>query len=273
MSQLREKDHSAVVLRFFEGKDFRQVGAALGVSENTAKTRVSRAMEKLRKLFMKRGITLSVAAIAGAVSVNSVQAAHIGLATSVTVAAVKGTNVTTSTLTIIKTTLKIMAWTKFKTAAVGVAVTLIATGAATVVIQTVVAQTTSGEAPTKDSRFVLAGYASPENAFKSFLAEMSTGNAKRLLAACTPEEADRLKSRMEGKSNEEISRLLVEQASHMIDYELGEKQEISATEVRLLLVVQPYPGHPNVGNDLQVMRKIGKEWKYAGKYGVDIKEQ
>ena len=86
MSELREKDHSAIVLRFFEGKDFRQVGAALGVSENAAKTRVSRAMEKLRKLFVKRGVTLSVAAIAGAVSANSVQAAHIGLATSVTVA-------------------------------------------------------------------------------------------------------------------------------------------------------------------------------------------
>ena len=27
-----------------------------------------------------------------------------------------------------------------------------------------------------------------------------------------------------------------------------------------------------VGNDLQVMQKIGDEWKYAGKWGVDIKE-
>jgi hypothetical protein len=230
-------------------------------------------MEKLRKLFLKRGITLSAAAIAGAVAANSVQASQVGLATSVTIAAVKGTNVTTSTLTIIKTTLKIMAWTKFKTAAVGVAVALLATGAATVVIQTVVAQTTAGEARPKDSRFVVAGYATPENAFKSFLAEMSTGNFKKLLAACTPEEADRLKSRMEGKSDEEISGLLVKQAGNMIDYQLGEKQEISAIEVRLLLVVQPYPGHPHVGNDLQVMQKIGKEWKYAGKYGVDIKEQ
>src|SRR5437879_3645226 len=40
MEQLGEKDHSAIVLRFFEGKDLKQVGAALGVSENTAKTRV-----------------------------------------------------------------------------------------------------------------------------------------------------------------------------------------------------------------------------------------
>ena len=104
MAQLGEKDHSAIVLRFFEGKDLKQVGAALGVSENTAKTRVSRATDKLRRFFSRRGITFSAAVIAGAISANSVQAAPIGLATSVTVAAVKGTVVTASTLTLMKTT-------------------------------------------------------------------------------------------------------------------------------------------------------------------------
>jgi hypothetical protein len=39
------------------------------------------------------------------------------------------------------------------------------------------------------------------------------------------------------------------------------------------LRVQPYPGHPNVGNDVQVTQRIGDEWKYAGKYGVDVKEK
>src|SRR6202023_1732060 len=55
MAQLGEKDHSAIVLRFFEGKDLKQVGVALGVSENTAKTRVSHATQKLRKFFIRRG--------------------------------------------------------------------------------------------------------------------------------------------------------------------------------------------------------------------------
>jgi len=273
MAQLGEKDHSAIVLRFFEGKDLKQVGAALGVSENTAKSRVSRATEKLRKLFIKRGITLSAAAIAGAVSAHSVQAAQIGLATSVTVAALKGTNVTTSTLTIIKTTLKIMTWTKFKTAALGGVIALLAIGAATIVIQTVIAQTSVGEAPPKTPTFALAGYATPEAAYKSMLWEMSTGNLERSLAACTPEQAKRLRSKLQGKSDDEIRRMLIEEANHRVDYQIAQKEVISDTEVRLLLLVQPYPGHPHVGNDMQDMQKIGDAWKYAGKYGVDIKEQ
>src|SRR5437879_13627880 len=158
MAQLGEKDHSAVVLRFFERKNLKQVGAALGVSENTAKTRVSRATEKLRKFFVKRGITFSAAMIAGAVSANSIQAAPIGLATSVTVAAVKGTAVTASTLTLIKTTLKIMTWTKLKTAVVVGVITILAAGTSTIVIQTVKAQTNAAKPSGKPSPFTFAGY-------------------------------------------------------------------------------------------------------------------
>ena len=108
MGQLGEKDHDALVLRFLEGRNFKDVSAALGTTEAGAKMRVNRALEKLRKFFTKRGLTLSAAVIAAAVSANSVQAAPLGLATSVTVAAVKGTAVTTSTLTLIETTLKLM---------------------------------------------------------------------------------------------------------------------------------------------------------------------
>src|SRR5437867_6027777 len=128
MTQLREKDHNALVLRFFEGRNFKDVSAALGTSEAGAKMRVNRALEKLRKFFTKRGLTFSTAVIAGAVSANSVQAAPIGLATLVTGAVVNGTAVTSSTLTLIKTTLKIMAWTKLKTTMVVGAIAIFAAG-------------------------------------------------------------------------------------------------------------------------------------------------
>jgi hypothetical protein len=65
---------------------------------------------------------------------------------------------------------------------------------------------------------------------------------------------------------------MVEEAKNRVNYEISKKEPTSEDEVRLHLVVQPYPGHPNVGHDVQVMQKIGKEWKYAGKYGVDIKD-
>ena len=273
MGQLGEKDHSAIVLRFFEGKDLKQVGAALGVSPNAAKTRVSRALEKLRGFFTKRGITLSAAALAGAVSAHSVQAAPIGLATSVTAAAVKGTTVTASTLTLIKTTLKIMAWTKFKSAAAGATLALLVAGTATIVIQTVNAQSDAGKASSQSATFALAGYATPEAALKSFIWSESTGNLDKLLAACTPAQAARIKAKTVALSEDEVKRLMVEEAKNRVNYEITQKEDVSDEEVRLHLQVQPYPGHPRVGNDVQVMQKIGGEWKYAGKYGVDIKEK
>src|SRR5205814_3919440 len=115
----------------FEGKDLRQVGAALGINQNAAKIRVFRAIEKLRKFFLKRGVSISAVAFGAALSAHSVQAAPIGLATSVTVAAVQGTTVTTSTITLIKSTLKIMAWIKFKTVAAVSVLALLAAGTAT----------------------------------------------------------------------------------------------------------------------------------------------
>jgi len=89
MEQLGQKDHDALVLRFFEGRNFREVGAALGASEDAAKMRVNRALEKLRKFFTKRGVTLSSVAIAGTISANSVQAAPIGLAATISTMAIK----------------------------------------------------------------------------------------------------------------------------------------------------------------------------------------
>ena len=123
---LGTKEHDAVVLRFFDGKDLKEVGAAMGIGEDAARMRVNRGVEKLRTFFAKRGTTLSAAMIAGAVSTYSVQAAPAALAKSVTAVVVtKGAVVSSSTLTLIKGALKLMAWAKVKTAAViGVGVLL-----------------------------------------------------------------------------------------------------------------------------------------------------
>ena len=51
LEQLGQNDHDAVVLRFFEGRNFKEVGAALGASEDAAKKRVNRALEKLPDIF------------------------------------------------------------------------------------------------------------------------------------------------------------------------------------------------------------------------------
>jgi uncharacterized protein (TIGR03435 family) len=136
MGRLGEKDRNAIVLRFFENKNLAEVGAALGASEDAAKMRVNRALEKLRKIFSKRGVSSTTAAIAGAVSANSVQTAPVALAKTISaVAAAKGTAAGGSILTLVKGALKIMAWTKMKTAIVAGACVLLAGGTATVTLK------------------------------------------------------------------------------------------------------------------------------------------
>ena len=128
LAHLGETDHNAIVLRFFEGKSMKEIGAALGANEEAAKKRVNRAVEKLQKFFLKRGVSSTTAIIAGAISANSVQAAPMALAKSVTAVAIaKGATASTSTLTLIKGALKIMAWTKAKTAIVSAVVIGMAT--------------------------------------------------------------------------------------------------------------------------------------------------
>ena len=134
MAGLGQTDRDALMLRYFENKSLRDVGSALGTSEEAAKKRVARGLEKLRAFFARRGLAHSSAVIAGAVSANSVQAAPIALAKAVTaVAVVKGAAASASTLTLIKGALKIMAWTKAKTAVVTGLALLIATSSAVIV--------------------------------------------------------------------------------------------------------------------------------------------
>ena len=134
LEKLAGKDHDALVLRFFENKSFSEVGATMGVSEGSAKMRVGRALEKLRKFFARHGVSSTAAVLAGTISANSVQAAPMALAKSVTAIAVtKGAIVRGSTPTLIKGALKIMAWTKMKIAVAAGAGVLLAVGGGTLI--------------------------------------------------------------------------------------------------------------------------------------------
>jgi RNA polymerase sigma factor (sigma-70 family) len=136
MARLNEADRHAVVLRFFDGKSMREVGAALGANEDAAKKRVNRALEKLRNFFAKRGVNSTTAAIAGTMAAHSVQAAPVALAKTVTAVAIaKGVTAGGSILTLIKGATKIMAWTKVKTSVVAGVVLILAAGTTTVLVR------------------------------------------------------------------------------------------------------------------------------------------
>ena len=127
INQLGTEDRSAVLLRFFEQRDFRAVGAALGSTEDAARMRVSRALEKLQVRLKHRGVTLSAAALGSALASEAVAAAPAGLAASVA-GSVLATSAAGGGIT--ATVLKIMAMTKLKVAlgtvvAAGIGTTLV----------------------------------------------------------------------------------------------------------------------------------------------------
>lgn len=98
MAALDDTDRTAVLLRYFENKSLRDVGAALGTSDDTAQKRVSRAVDKLRDFFAQRGVIVGASALSVAVSTNAVQAAPVALAATISAsAALAGTTFVTAT--------------------------------------------------------------------------------------------------------------------------------------------------------------------------------
>ena len=124
MAQLNDRDHDAIVLRYFEGKPLKEVGDALGASEDAAKMRVSRALDKLRDFFHRRGISVPAAALAAAISENSIQSAPAGLAASVAAGVAQGSALAVSTVSLVKGAIYIMTSAK-----IGVAIGVTAVAA------------------------------------------------------------------------------------------------------------------------------------------------
>jgi RNA polymerase sigma factor (sigma-70 family) len=109
MHELKESDRDAILLRYFENRQFAEVGAKLGLNENAARMRVERALEKLRGILTKRGIETATA-LASVISANAIQIAPANLAATLTSASIAVTGTGTFTL------LKIMTATKLKLA-------------------------------------------------------------------------------------------------------------------------------------------------------------
>ena len=87
MHELNAADREAVLLRYFEKRPLAEIGARLGLTENAARMRVDRAVDKLRAVLAKRGVTSTAAALAASLAQHTVGAAPAGLAAQVTRAA------------------------------------------------------------------------------------------------------------------------------------------------------------------------------------------
>jgi hypothetical protein len=75
-THLRAPDREVIVRRYLEGQDFRHIGEALGISEDTAQKRTSRAFDALNQFFKRKaGVTVSATALAAGISQHCAEAA------------------------------------------------------------------------------------------------------------------------------------------------------------------------------------------------------
>jgi RNA polymerase sigma factor (sigma-70 family) len=121
LDALREKDRDALLLRFFEECSFADVGNRLHLSENAARMRVERALEKMQVLLSRHGITSTATAIGAALAVPAAQALPAGFAAAISSTALASAGVATVIPGIV-----FMSITKLQ---FGIAVALIAAGA------------------------------------------------------------------------------------------------------------------------------------------------
>lgn len=117
LGQLDEPDRDVLLLRYFERQSVCEIGARLGLGEEAAQKRVSRALERLRGVFVKRGLAVPAASLGGAILLQAVQAAPAGLAATVLtgVTAMTGAGASTTFLLF-----KLMASTQLKVAVASV---------------------------------------------------------------------------------------------------------------------------------------------------------
>lgn len=84
---LGEPDRTAILLRFFQNKSLREIGAALGTSDDAAQKRVTRALDQLRAFFVRRGVTVTAAGLATNLSAFTIETAPAALGAQIASAA------------------------------------------------------------------------------------------------------------------------------------------------------------------------------------------
>lgn len=113
MSELEDRDRDAIVLRYFEKKSLKDVGAALGINDDAAQKRLSRAVEKLRHYFAQHGQAVSATTLIAGLGAGAIQPAPAALLASITATAVSSLPAAT--------TFTLIPWTMIKPVAATIA--------------------------------------------------------------------------------------------------------------------------------------------------------
>ena len=132
MDQLKESERNAILLRFFQGKSFREISATLGIGENAAKKRVGRAIDRLRQSLIRHGIKDSSAVLGAALTAFAIQPTPSAIASLIPAAVCHGTATAASVQILTEGALQMITWTKMKTTAACVAALLVTAGTTSV---------------------------------------------------------------------------------------------------------------------------------------------
>ena len=261
MCRLNRADHHAIVLRFFDGKSMREIGEALGSTEEAAKMRVNRAVEKLRLFFTRRGVAVSAGVFTAMISSNSIAAAPPALAKTATVIALtKGTTASASALTLTKGATKVMAWANLKTAAVAGAIILIATGTASTLI---VRHGVAAQIEFPKSSWVFAGYKSPEATLQTILWGINGLNGKAILDGLSPDCLEDFREYVtEQKPGMSVGAFLLKRWAPISisrsDIYLGKEEILSPDQILVEFSARASDG---AGSGWLKFKKFGDDWK------------
>jgi RNA polymerase sigma factor (sigma-70 family) len=118
IGELSEPDRDALFLRYFQRKSAREIASTLSISDEAAQKRVQRAVDRLRDIFARRGLTVGASGFVVLLAANAVEAAPVGLAVTISAAAVAGTGLAA---TATATATKVIAMTTLQKTVVGAA--------------------------------------------------------------------------------------------------------------------------------------------------------
>jgi len=114
IQSLSSREKTTICLRFFDGKSYQAIAEIQGETEVAAKKRVSRALERLRKFFARRGVLVGAATLGQTLAARAIESAPTGLTAQVCSLVGRGGTVKPSTLKLVEQTLKAMAWSQWK---------------------------------------------------------------------------------------------------------------------------------------------------------------
>ncbi len=111
---LSHADRTAVLLRFYQKKPLQEIGEHFGISEEAAKKRVSRAVERLRHHLLKGGVTLGGTVLVSVLAAKSVEAVPVALEAGVLSAVGAGASASAVLPQLARETLVAWRWAKVK---------------------------------------------------------------------------------------------------------------------------------------------------------------